>query len=560
MKRTIKLTLLACLILVISTLVFTACNSNNTNTNNTQETTQKETALEEATTPKETTSAPVPTHIWSEWIVIKEAKCEEKGLLQRYCTDCYYTESKPIDALGHTEVINESLAPTCIEGGNTEGKFCSSCGKTFIAQEIIDPLGHTIIIDKEIPPTCTQTGLTEGSYCSTCGEIFKVQKPISPVDFTVTANNREMIGYTGAEGENLVIPDVFESNGTWYRVTSIGKEAFAFCRNLTSITIPDSVTTIDEEAFYHCDNLTSVAIGASVTTIGYMAFESCDNLTSVVIPDSVTSIFPYAFDSCDNLTSVTIGNSVTTICYRAFFCCTNLTSVTIGDSVTTIGEEAFARCDNLTSVTIPNSVTTIDDGAFLWCDNLVSVTIGDSVTTIDEYAFKGCSKLVEVINKSSLDITAGSEDNGYVAYYANEVHNGTTKIVNQNDYFFYTYGGINYLIMYAGTDTKLILPETYNGQNYEINKYAFYYSTNLTSVTIGDSVTSIGYMAFDSCDNLTGVTISDSVTYIDRWAFCVKSITFEGTVAQWKAINKPSSWNSYTGNYTIYCTDGTASK
>ena len=509
MKKTFKLVLLPCLIVLVGTLLLSSCNDKNNTT----------------------------THIWSDWITIKEAKCEEKGLLQRYCTECNYTESKPIDALGHTEVINESLAPTCIEGGNTEGKFCSSCGKTFVAQEIIDPLGHTIIIDKEIPPTCTQTGLTEGSYCSTCGEIFKVQKPISPVDFTVTANNRAMIGYTGVEGENLVIPDVFESNGTWYRVTVIGEEAFSNCYNLASVTLPDSVVTI-------CD----------------MAFDNCSKFTSVIIPDSVTFIGSFAFDSCDNLTNVMIGSSVIAIGYKAFCYCPNLTSVTIGNSVTTIGEDAF------------------------WA----------------------CSKLVEVINKSSLNITAASKGNGCVAYYAKEVHNGTTKIVNQNDYLFYTCDGVNYLIRYTGTDTELNLPETYNGQNYEINQYAFNYSTNLTSVTIGDSVTAIGDLAFNDCYNLTSVTIGNSVTSIGErafsscnaltsviipdsvtiigeeafyyctnltsatignsvttignGAFSLKSITFEGTVAQWKTIRKGFYWNNYTDNYTIYCTDGTVSK
>ena len=81
MKKTIKIALLVCLISLVSILMFTACNS------------------KDNPAPEETSQ-----HIWSEWIVIKEAKCEEKGLLHRYCTECYYTESKPIDALGHTEV------------------------------------------------------------------------------------------------------------------------------------------------------------------------------------------------------------------------------------------------------------------------------------------------------------------------------------------------------------------------------------------------------------------------------------------------------------------------
>jgi len=47
--------------------------------------------------------------------------------------------------------------------------------------------------------------------------------------------------------------------------------------------------------------------------------------------------------------------------------------------------------------------------------------------------------------------------------------------------------------------------------------------------------------AFDSCANLN-------------------TITFDGTVEQWDAIEKDSYWDTFTSNYTIYCTDGTISK
>ena len=176
-----------------------------------------------------------------------------------------------------------------------------------------------------------------------------------------------------------------------------------------------------------------------------------------------------------------------------------------GDKVTSIGSSAFYDCDNLTSVTIGDSVTSIGDDAFKYCDSLTSVTIGDSVTSIGDYAFDYCYKLVEVINKSGLNITKGSTSNGYVAYYALEVHKGDSKIVNNDGYLFYTYNGINYLLGYTGNDTELVLPESYNGQNYEIYKYAFHDCTNLTSVTIPDSVTSIGEWAFEYCYKLVEI-------------------------------------------------------
>lgn len=90
----------------------------------------------------------------------------------------------------------------------------------------------------------------------------------------------------------------------------------------------------------------------------------------------------------------------------------------------------------------------------------------------------------------------------------------------------------------ALNEMQLILPSDYNGQGYEIYRYAFYGCADLTSVTMGSGVTSIGYSALDGCSKL-------------------KRIDFNGTKAQWEAIRKGSNWNRDTGSCTIYCTNGT---
>ena len=203
--------------------------------------------------------------------------------------------------------------------------------------------------------------------------------------------------------------------------------------------------------------------------------------------------------------------------------------------------------------------SSIGDYAFQNCTSLTSVTIGDSVTTIGDYAFNGCYKLVEVYNKSSLNITKGSEDYGYVGYYALNVYTeeGGSKLTTDEDgYIIYTNGANKILVGYVGDQTELTIPDDITA----INRYAFGGCTSLISITIPDSVRSIGEGAFSGCDELTTVTIPDSVTSIGDYAFynCsgLTTVFYAGTEEQWKAISIGSDNSSLTSAARVYNYDG----
>ena len=318
-----------------------------------------------------------------------------------------------------------------------------------------------------------------------------------------------------------------------YGVKSVGEAAFEWCSSLTSITIPDSVESIGGRAFHGCSGLTSIKVAsrnAAYHSQGNCVIETANKVLvwgckTSTIPDdgSVTSIGDNAFCGCTGLTSIAIPNSVDSIGDDAF-CCTGLTSITIPDSVKSIGDYAFSGCTGLTSITIPDSVKSIGNSAFAGCENLIMITIPDSVDSIGDNAFCGCTGL------TSITIPDSVESIGREAF-----------------------------LCCTGL-TSITIPNSVESIGY----YAFDGCTGLTSITIPNSMESIGYYAFAGCTGLTSITIPSSVKSIGMAVFggCTRlnSIIFEGTKAQWKAIEKYDIWNSNTGSYVVHSTDGDISK
>ena len=200
--------------------------------------------------------------------------------------------------------------------------------------------------------------------------------------------------------------------------------------------------------------------------------------------------------------------SVTSIGYGAFYNCSSLTAITIPEGVTSIGNYAFSGCSRLTSITLPESVTSIGFDAFYNCSSLTAIILPEGVTSIGSSAFQYCSSLYKVINYSNLSLSKGSSNYGYVAYYAEVVYRGS-ELTTVGDYQFYTSNGIHSLVNYIGDDTEIVLPDSYNGENYKIGDCAFSGCRSLTSIILPEGVTSIGNYAFDNCTSLKKVTFED---------------------------------------------------
>ena len=304
--------------------------------------------------------------------------------------------------------------------------------------------------------------------------------------------------YTG----DIVIPVSVTYNNNTYAVTTIGGEAFYCCRELTSVTIPNSVTSIEYSAFQNCSALTSLNIPSSLTSISSNALQGCSGLTAISV-ETGNSIY----DSRDNCNALieTASNTLLLGCKNTI----------IPNTVTTIEGNAFYNCQGLTSISIPNGVTTIKGSAFENCSALTSLNIPSSVTSIQASAFRGCTALASI-----------SVETGNSIYDSRDNCNAIIQTAS------------NTLILGCKNST---IPNTVT----TIGECAFSDCTELESITIPGSVTEIQSRAFENCAALLSLTIPETVTNIDTQAFLyVPNIIYNGT-------NSNAPWGAKSMNGTI---------
>lgn len=160
------------------------------------------------------------------------------------------------------------------------------------------------------------------------------------------------------------------------------------------------------------------------------------------------------------------GKPVVAILYSAFYKNETITSVTLPENITSIGQWAFAYCKNLERVILPEGLKSIEDYAFLECEKLESIPLPDSVTQIGRNVF----------DFTALSLDKANWQNG--AFYIGK-------------HLIDTDPNIESCIIKNGTLT--------------VANEAFFNHQKLTSVTIPQSVVSIGESVFGGCPALTEI-------------------------------------------------------
>ena len=317
----------------------------------------------------------------------------------------------------------------------------------------------------------------------------------------VTFETEDYNSYSG----DIVIPKTVTNNGSTFTVTGIGQIAFAYCDELTSVSMPNSITIINNWAFESCCSLTSITIPSSVTEICWQAFHGCCGLSSINIPNTVVSLVAAAFTGCSGLTSITVeeGNPV----YDSREGCNAI--------IETATNKLITGCQ---TTVIPSSVTAISFYAFQGCETLTSLFIPETVTSIelDEYlsghAFSGCTNLVSIIVEESNPVYDSRNNcNAIIRTATNTLVVGCRNTIIPNtvtaigDYAFYK----------CATLSSIEIPNSVH----TIEGYAFAFCEGLTALTLPNSVDSIGEGAFNACTSLISIDLGHSVKSIGNGAF-----------------------------------------
>jgi hypothetical protein len=381
--------------------------------------------------------------------------------------------------------------------------------------------------------------------------------PVAKISANVTTFNTDLYVYIGigsyygikstpatADGDDdryVTDGNTTYTNGLEFKSSDNGETYYVskYTKGNTSVVIPDTynnkpVTAIAEGVFKDRKDIKSVQLGANIETIEANAFNGCTKLKKVLTADggrsfeSLKTIGDYAFY---NTVLTVIGLPSVTAIGESAFEGTQLKSIEL-PAIQTLGAGAFSYCTSLETVTLSNSLTEIPDITFNGCSSLTSVYGVSNVTYIGNSAFFDCGNLVSFGKENVISLSENMTDIGdYVFKNCKNIktfEGGSENVVVLN--------GVLHRKNVDSTLTLLTYPAKKTDTEYTtdsnvstIFERAFSYATNLKKLTLSDSVTDIGTNILgvsanldektESCSGVSTLIIGDGLTSIGAKAF-----------------------------------------
>ncbi len=322
-----------------------------------------------------------------------------------------------------------------------------------------------------------------------------------------------------------------------YGVAAVKDYAFYEFEPLTKVILPETVVSIGRYAFAYCENLTSVT-GSGVTEVGYNAFYEDGQITYAEVTTTVLGALYldeivtlrlvggetltleneygyYNYRPFEKLESLTVHTGLKEIAADAFKYAERLKDVFISDLSSWSGiifgngyANPLYHADNLLvngviteNIVIPEGTTTISDYAFYYYDKLLSVSIPASVGSVGKNAFRGCFNLSSV-TFAEAEILPETEPKA-TSDEDTPTQGKPSLAIGER-----AFAG-------CGLLTEVVLPTHVTS----VGAYAFYNCSGLTELVLGESLASVQEFAFAGCVSLIEVTIPENVTFVSETAF-----------------------------------------
>ena len=343
-------------------------------------------------------------------------------------------------------------------------------------------------------------------------------------------------------------------DNTWKQVYR-ASAPFANSTTLEEVEIGPKVTFVYNHLCHNCDKLTSMVFPAGIQSIYDYAFADCDKLISLDFPVSLQNIYDYAFAYCDELTSTAFSIGLQKIYNCAFTNCPKLASTTFeesSDHTLIIDESAFRNCVSLENVTFPGQLSLLANYAYSGCEKLKSVIFNKNeqykpTLTIGDYTFNKCYLIKELTFPGRLESIgnytfASCVNLALVSFEdANTAvklgYGASTDYKSNYSEQLPLFGNSNLTTLYMGrnidyeTDYSKGYSPFYNQQKLTDVKFSqagtvtycknnlLYKVNNCKTLTLPESLTSIGSWTFRGMSTLGSIIIPNAVTTIGTYAF-----------------------------------------
>lgn len=393
--------------------------------------------------------------------------------------------------------------------------------------EITDGEASIIDCDADTVGTVDIPELIDGCPVTKIGdEAFEECRDVTEITIPDTVSYIGFKAFTRTSVKEIVVPD---------GVSVLRYRTFDSCTELEKVVLPEGLTEIEYNAFAGCSKLSEVNIPSSVTKIGSSAFRSTA-ITSVVIPDGISSL-SNVFHSCTSLETVELPESLKEIGRSCFYSCSSLAMINLPENLQTVGYSAFYGCEALKEVDIPSSVSLIDEMAFFGCTSLSgSVIIPDGITEIKTLSFYD-TDIVELYLPLSVTMIADKAF-GQCGKLKNVYYSGTAEDWNNisvgegSEYISYatihynygkTEGDLGENLMWDFNKDTNALSVYGSGAMVSYGSFEEYpwsdYKDKIEYVYLANGVASVGDNAFNGCSALKEVFLGNTVEKVGQNAF-----------------------------------------